>query len=244
MFAALPLSTLFLLYVGTIATIVAVTLARTLSTRGAVAGLGFLTLWLGYATALGYAGVVGNQSLPVPGVFILVAPIVVFVSIVLVRSLVGGHLASRIPLALLIGLQAFRIGVELTLHRLWELGSVPKLMTLGGSNIEILIGLSAPLFAWIATRGSGGRRIALLWNVVGFASLLNVAARAVLTAPGPLNIVHGDVLNTALGTFPYTFIPGFMAPLAMMLHVLTFRALRVRSGVDTPAFGGIVAAVS
>ena len=138
----------------------------------------------------------------------------------------GGHLASRIPLALLIGLQAFRIGVELTLHRLWELGSVPKLMTLGGGNIEILIGLSAPLFAWIATRGPGGRRIALFWNVVGLASLLNVAARAVLTAPGPLNFVHGDVLNTALGTFPYTFIPGFMAPLAMMLHVLTFRALR------------------
>jgi hypothetical protein len=26
--------------------------------------------------------------------------------------------------------------------------------------------------------------------------------------------------------FPFTFIPGFMAPLALALHVLVFRALR------------------
>jgi hypothetical protein len=244
MFATIPLPTVFLLYVGTIATIVAVTLVRTLSARGAAAGLCVLAIWLFYAAALGYLGVVSDQSLPVPGIFILLTPIIVFVSVVLVRSPVGGRLASSIPLALLIGLQAFRIGVELALHRLWELGSVPKLMTLGSGNVEILIGLSAPLFAWIATRGAEGRRIALVWNVVGLVSLLNVAARAVLTAPGPLNLVHGDVLNTALGTFPYTFIPGFMAPLAMMLHVLTFRALRATSQRDKPAFGGIEAAVS
>jgi hypothetical protein len=183
-------------------------------------------------------GVVSDQSLPVPGIFILLTPIIVFVSVVLVRSPVGGQLASCIPLALLIGLQAFRIGVELTLHRLWELVSVPKLMTLGSGNVEIRIGLSAPLFAWVAACGSGGRRIALVWNVVGLVSLLNVVARAVLTAPGPLNLVHRDVLNTALSTLPYTFIPGFMAPLAMMLHVLTFRALRAKSQLDKPAFAG------
>jgi hypothetical protein len=102
-------------------------------------------------------------------------------------------------------------------------------MTFGGGNVEILIGLSAPLIALISARGSGGRRIAFAWNVIGLVSLVNVAARAVLTAPGPLNFIHGEVFNTALGAFPFTFIPGFMAPLAMMLHVLTFRALRLQA---------------
>ena len=242
MLAALPLAPTFLVYVAVIATIVAATLSRALSRRAAAAALAVLALWLGYAGVLGYSGLVGNTRLPVPGVVILLAPIIAFVAIVLTRSPAGRHLAVRVPLAWLIGLQAFRIGVELTLHRLWELGSVPKLMTLGGGNIEILIGVSAPLFAWIATRGAGGRRIALVWNVVGLASLLNVAARAVMSAPGPLNFIHGEVLNTALGTFPYTFIPGFMAPLAMMLHVLTFRALSARSRAAAPEYGAVATA--
>lgn len=244
MLAALPLAPTFLVYVALIAAIVAATLIRVLSPRAAAAALAVLALWLGYAAVLGYSGIVGNTRLPVPGVFILLAPIVAFVAIVIARSPAGQYLAVRVPLAWLIGLQAFRIGVELTLHRLWELGSVPKLMTLSGGNIEILVGFSAPLFAWIVTRGPGGRRIALIWNIVGLASLANVAARAVLTAPGPLHLVHAEVLNTALGTFPYTFIPGFMAPLAMMLHVLTFRALRAKARATSPELGAVAAIAS
>ena len=244
MLAVLPLATSFLVYVVATASVVAIVLARTLSRPAATAALGVLALWLGYAAALGYSGVVGNTTLPVPGVFILLAPLVLFVGAVLVRSPAGGYLATRVPLAFLIGFQAFRIGVELTLHRLWELGSVPKLMTLGGGNVEILIGFSAPLIAWIATRGIGGRRVALAWNIVGLLSLLNVATRAVLSAPGPLNLLHEEVLNTALGTFPYTFIPGFMAPLAMMLHVLTFRALRAWGQARSQPVGDVATALS
>lgn len=232
MTTAMSLSNLFIAYVALVAAVVAITLARTLSARATLTGLIGLALWLGYAGALGYLGVVGDTTLRFPGIFILMTPIIAFVSLVLVRSPVGRHLATSVPLGLLIGLQVFRVGVELTLHRLWELGSVPKLMTLAGGNFEILVGFSAPVFALIATRGPSGRRVALLWNVVGLASLLNVAARAVLSAPGPLNFLHGEVLNTALGTFPFTFIPGFMAPLAMMLHVLTFRSLRAAGRSD------------
>lgn len=234
MIPALSLPVMFLVYGAAIAMIVALTLTRFLSARDGYAGLAVLAIWVGYDLLLGTSGVVGDLSMPVPGIVVLVAPIFIFVATVLVRSPAGGLLAARIPLQLLIGLQAFRVGVELTLHRLWELGSVPRLLTLGGGNMEILVGLSAPLFAWIATRGMAGRRIALAWNIVGLASLLNVATRAVLSAPGPLNLIHAEVLNTALGTFPFTFIPGFMAPLAMMLHVLSFRALRAQGRAVAP----------
>jgi hypothetical protein len=40
-----------------------------------------------------------------------------------------------------------------------------------------------------------------------------------------LNFIHGDVPNLAIGTFPYTFIAGFLAPLALLLHVLSIRHL-------------------
>jgi hypothetical protein len=38
-----------------------------------------------------------------------------------------------------------------------------------------------------------------------------------------------------MGTFPFSYIPGFMAPLAMMLHVLALRALRAASAPPAPS---------
>jgi hypothetical protein len=52
--------------------------------------------------------------------------------------------------------------------------------------------------------------------------------RAVLTAPGPFNLIHAEVPNLMMGTFPYLFIPGFFLPLAVVLHVLAIRAINSR----------------
>jgi hypothetical protein len=83
--------------------------------------------------------------------------------------------------------------------------------------------LSAPIIAWIATRGRLGLRLAMGWNVLGLLSLANAAASAVLT--GPLKLISTEVPNVAMGIFPYAFIPGFLAPLAVTLHVLAIRAI-------------------
>ena len=34
-----------------------------------------------------------------------------------------------------------------------------------------------------------------------------------MTAPGPLNLIHAEVPNRMIGTFPFMFIPGFLVPL-------------------------------
>ena len=222
----LPLSTLFLGYVGLVASLIAAVLLRYLPLGRALIGVPVIAVWLGYAGIMGYSGIVGDPTRMPPGIFLLLTPIIAFVAIALGRSPVGGYLAASLPLGLIFALQSFRIGVELTLSSLHDVGLTTRLMTLAGGNVEILIGISAPLIALIATRGTVGRRIALFWNVVGLLSLLNVAARAVLTAPGPLNLIHAELPNVAMGMFPFSYIPGFMAPLAMMLHVLAFHALR------------------
>ena len=229
----LPLSTLFLGYVGLVASLVAAVLLRYLPLGRAMIGVAVIAVWLGYAGIMGYSGIVGDPTRMPPGIFLLLTPIIAFVAIVLGRSPVGRYLAASLPLGLIFALQSFRIGVELTLSSLHDVGLTTRLMTLAGGNVEILIGLSAPVIAVIATRGTAGRRIALAWNIVGPLSLLNVATRAVLTAPGPLNLIYAELPNVAMGIFPLSYIPGFMAPLAMMLHVLAFRALRLAN--TTPA---------
>jgi hypothetical protein len=231
----LPLSTLFLAYVGLIAALIGTVLVRYLPIGRALTGIAVIAVWLGYAGVMGSSGIVGDPTRMPPGVFLLLTPIIAFVAIVLGRSRVGGFLAASLPLGLIFALQSFRIGVELTLSSLHDAGLTPRLMTLAGGNVEILIGISAPVIALIATRGLAGRRLALVWNVVGLLSLLNVAVRAVLTTPGTLNLILAELPNVALGQFPFTYIPGFMAPLAMMLHVLAFRALRAASTAPVAA---------
>jgi hypothetical protein len=216
------LATAFLAYLALVAALIAAVLIRFLPARAAGIGVAVLVGWFIYDGVLGYSGAVAGSLFGIPGIVALVAPVFVFVAVVLVISPVGRYVALRISLPLLIALQTFRVGVELTLHKLWEVGAVPHLLTLPGGNVDMLIGLSAPAIAWLSLKGAIGRRIAVGWGVLGVLSLVNVSARAALT--GPLHLIHSEVPNLALGLFPFSFIPGFMAPLAVMLHVLALRA--------------------
>ena len=80
------------------------------------------------------------------------------------------------------------------------------------------------------------QRLALLWNVLGLLALANIVTRAVLTASGPLNLIHAEVPNRMIGTFPFMFIPWFFVPLAVVLHVLAIRSItsHTRTALDTP----------
>jgi hypothetical protein len=198
------------------------------TTFAIVAGLALWLVYVGLFSSLGY---MRDVSLRPPGIVWIVGPVVLFVVLVLVRSSIGASVAAAIPLWLILGFGSFRIGVELLMHRLWEDGLVPKLLTYAGGNFDMFIGLSAPIIAWIATRGRLGLRLAMGWNVLGLLSLTNAAASAVLT--GPLKLISTEVPNVAMGMFPYAFIPGFFAPLAVTLHVLAIRAIAAQSYGDS-----------
>src|SRR5713226_6876777 len=163
-----------------------------------------------------------------PGIVFLIVPVIVFLIVFIVRSSASARVALAFPLWIILGTQCFRIVVELFLHQLWIDGLVPKMLTFEGANVDIYIGASAPLIAWLSTRGRLGIRLALAWNVLGLLALTNVVFRAVLTTPGPFNLIHAEVPNLMLGTFPFLFIPGFFVPLAVVLHVLAIRAISSR----------------
>jgi hypothetical protein len=211
-------------YLALISIIVAALTARYVRERLRAVLIG-LPLWLLYVGLLSYAGVVSDPALRPPGIVYIALPPVLFVSVVLARSGAGARIASAFPLWVIIGMQTFRIGVELLLHRLSLDGLAPRMVTYQGGNVDIWIGLSAPLVAWISIRGRQGKWLALGWNAAGLLTLANAITLSALTAPG-LNLIHSDVPNTAIGIFPFTYIAGFFAPLAMALHALSIRGLR------------------
>jgi hypothetical protein len=219
-------ATLFLGFVALMAALVVALSARYLKGPTAFAIGASLFIWLIYVGLLGYLGVIGNASMRPPGIAFIFVPVALFLVFFIVR--VRSSAALAFPLWIILSTQSFRIFVELFLHQLWIEGLIPRMLTFAGANVDIYIGASAPLMAWLSTRGRLGMRIALLWNVLGLLALANVVTRAVLTTSGPLNLIHTEVPNLLFGKFPYMFIPGFFVPLAIVLHVLAIRAISSR----------------
>lgn len=117
------MDTAFLMYLALVVAVVAVVIARNLATRYARAVLAGLGLWLAYGGILGYCGVVGDRTLFPPGPAFLVLPVFLFVALVVTRTDAVQRVALSIPLSLLLGLQVFRVGVEVVLHQLCCSGS-------------------------------------------------------------------------------------------------------------------------
>jgi len=82
-------------------------------------------------------------------------------------------------------------------------------------------------------------KVALAWNVLGLLALTNVVIRAVLTSPGPFNLIRTELPNRMFGTFPFLLIPGFFVPLAVVLHLLAIRAIsrRLHMGIGITLAG-------
>jgi hypothetical protein len=227
---------LFLSFVAAMAVLVVALSARYLGGRTVMGIATALAVWLIYVASIGYFGVIRNFTMRPPGAVFLFGPVAAFLVffILRMRSDSAARVALALPLSLLLGTQAFRVIVELFLHELWHAGLVPRMLTYAGANVDIYVGASAPVIAWLATRLRSGLRLALIWNVLGLLALANVVSRAVLTTPGPFHLIQSEVPDLMIGTFPYMFIPGFFVPLAVVLHVLALRAITSPEYLEHP----------
>lgn len=142
----------------------------------------------------------------------------------------------EIPQRWLIGLQSFRIVIEIQLYFLYLAGLLPRAMTFEGQNFDILIGLSAPFVAWYVHRehkhGRGLPRLVAGWNALGLILLTNVVVRGILSMPSKFQVFTEPPGNIGMLYFPWIWIPTFVVPLAYLLHILSLRrewAFRDRS---------------
>ena len=151
--------------------------------------------------------------------------------------LAGAALATRDARALLegssgalfVGFQIFRLPLELILFALHRQGRLPVQMTFEGRNLDVLVGLTAPLVAWALSRGKIGWRTVLVWNLASVCLLVNITTVAVRSAPGPLFAFPEAVPNTLVALLPYVWLPGVLVPVAYLGHFLSIGwALRER----------------
>jgi len=136
---------------------------------------------------------------------------------------------AAIPVERLVAVQTFRV-VGFVFVALWAIGSLPGRFALPAGLGDIAVGLAAPFVALaLARRASGSRALALAWNTLGLLDL--VSAIGLGTGLLVRLFAPGTALEpaAAMTMFPLVLVPTFGVPLAVSLHLLTYRALANRS---------------
>ena len=197
-----------------------------------VAGLGLIG-WLALTGSLAIRGFFQDWSrLPpriLPAAFApLVAGLLLFFYSRQTRALLAAT-----PLQWPIYLQSFRIVMEIILWLLFVQHRVPAIMTFEGRNADILVGLTAiPVGYFCFVRKAWPKRVALWWNVISVLVLLNVVVHAQLSTP-TFRVFVTDPPVTFIGDWPYVWLPGFLVPLAWLLHAASIIQLRRSSSPAT-----------
>ena len=189
--------------------------------RAAVAALAALA-WAGLSLLAANSGLLARFDARPPPLLVLLA-LTLLGALILGRSRVGARLALGLPLWALVGFQAFRLPLELVLHRAATDGTMPVEMSFSGYNFDILSGVSA-LFVALSLVRRGGRRLALLWNILGLLLLANVVVIAIAATP----VFHAfgpDHLNTWVCQSPFVLLPSVLVMAALFGHVVVFRKL-------------------
>ncbi len=174
---------------------------------------------MGVAAGLARSGILNHfSSLPPPLVLLLISGFIGTIAIGIspwVRRLI------ELPLSALVGFQAFRILVELLIHKSANVGLAPPQMTWSGYNFDIATGLTALFLAPFA--GSVPGRLVLLWNWLGLMLLIVVVGTAAVSFPTAFQLMRPD--NTWLASFPYFWLPSVLVTAALLGHIVIFRKL-------------------
>lgn len=178
--------------------------------------------WLSALFILGTNGFFAEfESFPPRLVLALVVPIGILVFLSFNKAF--GELLDHLKLAPLIYLQTFRVFVEIVLWLAYKDEICPKQMTFEGWNFDILAGITAPIAGFLAFGGGRyNKLLAIIWNVLGLVLLFNIIGIAILSIP-QIGVLTPP--NTMLAYWPMVWLPGFVAPFAMMLHFFSIRQL-------------------
>ncbi len=178
-------------------------------------------LWLLATGALGLSGVLRNFApTPPPMVFFMGA---IFSAALAVGMSGAGQRFANLPLAALVGFQAFRLPLELVMKHAAELGIMPPVLSFAGENFDILVGASALVLTPFVLRERAPRWVVSAWNVFGLLSLANITR----IVAGMLPVFNPGVpfANVWVTYFPYVWLPGVLVTAALLGHIVLTRKL-------------------
>jgi hypothetical protein len=181
--------------------------------------------WLAATAGLALSGYLSNWDARPPSMMLLILP-TLGLPTWLAFSRLGSTLASSVPLAWLVGFQAFRFPLELVMHRAAAEGTMPPQMTFTGSNFDIVTGITALVVGAVAATGRAPRWLLLAWNALGTGLLVAILVVAVASLP-VFRAFGSDPsrVNTWVAHFPFVWLPAGLVASAVLGHLLLWRRL-------------------
>ena len=181
--------------------------------------------WVGFAGAVAGAGALSN---PLTVLALFGTPLIAGAAIVLGVP-AARRAFSAIPLPVLIGLNAVRLGgiLFLMLALAGRLaGPFPYFAGVG----DFVTGALAIPVAWLAARESSLReRSIAAWNAFGAVDLIVAVTLGLISRNGsPLQLIHAGVGSAAMQTLPWAFVPMVLVPFFLIVHGVIFARMGAR----------------
>jgi hypothetical protein len=195
------------------------------SQRALMTSLFGVVVWMSLTFLAARSGVLARfDARPPPFLGIFVGTFAVAVSVAASRA--GRRLGEGLPMAALVGAQAFRLPLELLMHQAASEGVMPPQMSFGGYNFDIVTGITAIGVAALAARDRAPRGLLLAWNALGLTLLVIVVGIAFASTP----MIHAFGEDPAhVATFvaypPFVWLPTMMVAGALVGHIVMLREL-------------------
>lgn len=201
-------------------------LSRTEKIETGVPLAGAVLIWFAGASWLGHLRffVAPTASLP-PIAFAIVMPIAAGLAL-LTWSDRFRAFAWALPQSWLTGVQVYRALGAMFLG-LWAQDRLPGEFALPAGIGDVIIGVTAPIVAWLnASRSPSARSATLIWNGFGIADLIVAVGTGFLTSPSPYQALAFDRPNMVMAAQPFVLVPTFFVPLSIILHAMSLWKLR------------------
>jgi hypothetical protein len=194
-----------------------------------------LVIWFGLALWLAQSGFfLAPTSVVLPIALAIGIPIAAGLFI-LFSTPTSKAVVEAVPQSWMTGVQVYRALVAMFLA-LWLQGRMPSEFALPAGAGDVIVGVTAPIVAWLnATRSPAALAATLVWNVFGIADLVVAVGTGFLTSPSPYQMLAFDRPNELIAQHPFVLVPIIFVPLSIILHGLSLWKLR-RAAKIRPAF--------
>ncbi len=182
--------------------------------------VGSFAFWTLYLWGLGKSEFLMSTDLPPRMPMMVVFPVFILIAVLVNRSWFNETL-SKVSWHHLIYIQSFRIVVELIIYSTYLEGISPARVTYHGLNQDVWVGLSAPIFGFLSQKNILGRQGFIAWNMGG----LGILAVTVYSFISYVYFIGPDPSFSmeSFGSLPFLFLPGFLMPLAVFVHVISLK---------------------
>lgn len=179
--------------------------------------------WMTFTGALAQFGILQNwERFPPPAVLLFAFGLLGTVGLSRMRW--AKKLSGAAPAALLVGFQAFRLPLELIMHKAAAEGVMPIQMSFSGQNFDIVTGLLAALIGLWGFVSEPPRAVIWAFTGIGIGLLINIVTIAIRSTP--VIAAYGpDQLNLWVTIVPFVWLPTVFVALALLGHLLLLEQL-------------------